>query len=95
MLYKKSFKTSMVGKKIDKNEAQELKIIYNHYFDNRTEIMKNTSFKVKDVFGDILSKDSISTEQIPELNSFWAENGWIIFLYKPIFIYNIWIGSVF
>ena len=35
--------------------------------------MKNTSFRVEDVFGDIISKDSISPEQIPELIDFLAK----------------------
>ena len=30
--------------------------------------MKNTSFKVEDVFGDVISKASSSREQITELN---------------------------
>ena len=29
--------------------------------------MKKTQFKVEDIFGDIISKDSISTEQITKL----------------------------
>ena len=32
--------------------------------------MKNTQFKVEDVFGDILSKDNFSQEQITKLNNF-------------------------
>ena len=32
--------------------------------------MKNTSFKVEDIFGDVKSKDSISPEQITKLNNF-------------------------
>ena len=35
--------------------------------------MKNTSFKVEDVFGDVISKDSISSEQITKLNNFLAK----------------------
>ena len=35
--------------------------------------MKNTSFKVEDVFGDIISKDNFSQEQITKLNNFLAE----------------------
>ena len=31
--------------------------------------MKNTQFKVKDVFGDKLGKEGISTEQITKLNT--------------------------
>ena len=32
--------------------------------------MKNTSLKVEDVFGDILSKDDFSQEQTTKLNNF-------------------------
>ena len=64
LLYEKTFKKSMVDKKIDEKEADELKKIYNHYIDKRSEIMKNTSFKVKDIFGDVISKDNFSQEQI-------------------------------
>ena len=35
--------------------------------------MRNTSFKVEDVFGDVISKDSISPEQITKLNNFLAK----------------------
>ena len=42
LLYEKILKQSMVDKKIDEKEAQELKKIYNHYIDKRSEIMKNT-----------------------------------------------------
>ena len=35
--------------------------------------MKNTSFKVEDVFGDIISKDNFSQEQITKLNKFLAK----------------------
>ena len=35
--------------------------------------MKNTQFKVEDVFGDVISKDSISPEQITKLNNFLAK----------------------
>ena len=64
LLYEKTLKQSMIDKKIDQKEAEELKKIYNHYFDKRSEIMKNTQSKVEDVFGDVISKDSISPEQI-------------------------------
>ena len=59
LLYEKTMKQSMIDKKIDEKEAQELKKIYNHYIDKRSEIMKNTSFKVEDVFGDVISKDNL------------------------------------
>ena len=73
LLYEKTLKQSMVDKKIDEKEAQELKKIYNHYIDKRKEIMKITQFKVEDVFGDVLSKDNFSQEQITKLNNFLAK----------------------
>ena len=73
LLYEKTLKQSMVDKKIDEREAQELKKIYNHYIDKRSEIMKNTSFKFEDVFGDVISKDNFSQEQITKLNNFLAK----------------------
>ena len=72
LLYEKTLKQSMV-KKIDENEAQELKKIYNHFIDKRKEIMKNTSFEVEDVFGDVKSKDNFSQDQITKLNNFLAK----------------------
>ena len=44
LLYDKTLKQSMIDKKIDETEAQELKKIYNHYIDKRSGIMKNTQF---------------------------------------------------
>ena len=73
MLYEKTLKQPMIDKKIDEKEAQELKKIYNHYIDKRSEIMKNTSFKVEDVFGDVLSKDNFSQEQITKISNFLAK----------------------
>ena len=35
--------------------------------------MKNTQFRVEDIFGDAISKDSISPEQMIRLNSFSAK----------------------
>ena len=57
-------------KKIDEKEALELKKIYNHYLYKRKEIMKNTQFRVEDVFGDIISEDNISQDQIIKFNNF-------------------------
>ena len=37
-----------------------MKKIYNLYVDKRKDIMKNTQFKVEDVFGDVISKDNFS-----------------------------------
>ena len=63
----------MVDKKFDQKEAEELKKIYNHYPDKRKEVMKNTQFKVEDVFGDIISKDNFSLEQITKANNVLAK----------------------
>ena len=73
LLNEKTLKQSMLDKKIDEKEAQELKKIYNHCIDKRSEFMKNTSFKVEDVFGDVISKDNFSQEQVPKLNNFLAK----------------------
>ena len=67
-------KQSKVDKKIDEKETQELKKIYNHYLDKRKEIMDSTKLKIEDIFGDVISKDSISTEQTTKLNNFLAKN---------------------
>ena len=73
LLYEKTLKESMIDKKIDQKEAEQLKQNYNHYIDKKSEIMKNTQFKVEDVFGDVISKDSISPEQITKPNNFSAK----------------------
>ena len=70
LLYEKTLKEPMVDKQIDEKEAEELKKFHNHYLDKRTEIMKNASFKVEDVFDNLISKGSISPEQIAMLNRF-------------------------
>ena len=73
LFYEKTLKQIMIDTKIDQKEADELKKIYNHYLYKRKEIMKNTQFKVEDVFGDVMSKDIFSQEQIPKLNKFLAK----------------------
>ena len=73
ILYEKTLSQSMIDKKIDGKESLELKKIYNHYVDKRREIMNSTKFKVEDIFGDVISKDSISPEQITKLNNFSAK----------------------
>ena len=35
--------------------------------------MKNTSFRVEDIFTDVLNKDTVSPEQITKLNNFLAK----------------------
>ena len=52
----------MIDKRIDQKEAEQLKQNYNHYIDKRKDIMKNTQFKVEDLFGDVISKDNFSQE---------------------------------
>ena len=73
ILYEKTMKESMIDKKIGRKEAEQLKQIYNHCFDKRKEIMYSTKFKVQDIFSDVISKDSISPEQITKLNNFLAK----------------------
>ena len=51
--------------------------------------MKNTQFKVEDVFGDVIRKDNFSQEQIIKLNNFFRQNNvnnnfsMKIILFKP------------
>ena len=73
ILYEKTLNRSMISKKFDEKEDQGLKKIYNHYIDKRKQIMNSTKFKVEDKFGDVISKDSISPEQITKLNIFLAK----------------------
>ena len=73
ILYEKTLNQSMIDKKIDEKESQELKKIYNHYVDKRIEIMDSTKFKVEEIFGEVISKDTISQEQIIKLNNFLAK----------------------
>ena len=73
LLYEKTLKESMIDKKINEKESEQLKQIYNHYIDKKSEILKNTQFKVEDVFSDVISKDTISTEQITKINNFLAK----------------------
>ena len=42
--------------------------------------MKNTQFKVKDIFGDVISKDSISPEQVTKLKNFLTKMMWTLIL---------------
>ena len=68
----------MIGKWLDEKEALEYKKIFNHYLDKRNDIMKNAQFKVEDVFGDIVSKDSFPPEQTTKPNKFLAKIMWIL-----------------
>ena len=73
MLYEKLLKTSIVDKKNDEKEALEFKKFFDHYLDKRKDFMKNIQFKVEDVFGEIISKDNFSQEQITKMNYFLAK----------------------
>ena len=55
--FAKTLKQSIIYEKIDEKEAEELKKIYNHYLDKRSEIMEKTQIKVEDLFNDIIYKD--------------------------------------
>ena len=73
ILYEKTLNQSMTDKKTDKKEVLELKKLYYHKLDKRKQIMDSTKFKVEDIFGDVISKDSISLKQITELKNFLAK----------------------
>ena len=73
ILYEKILYQSMIDKKINEKEALELTKIYNHYLDKRKEIKNSIKFKVEDIFGDVISKDSISPEQTTKLNNLLAK----------------------
>ena len=63
----------MVEEKTDEKEAQDLKKLYKPYLDKRKDIVNSTKIKVEDVFGDIISKDSVSPEQLSKHNNFPAK----------------------
>ena len=73
VLYERTLNLSMIDKKIDEKEAQELKKIYNQYVDKRKDIMNSTKLNAEDKFGDVISKDSLSPEQITKLNNLLAK----------------------
>ena len=56
ILYEETLTQSMVDRKRDGKEAPELKKIYNHSIDKRSEIKKNTQFKVEDIIGVVIMK---------------------------------------
>ena len=60
-------------KKSDEKEALEFKKIYKQYIDKRSEIKKNSQFKIEDIFGNVIRKDSTSQEQITKPNNFSAK----------------------
>ena len=54
LLYEKILEESMIDQKINEKESEQLKQIYNHSIDKKSEIMKNTQFKVENVFTDVI-----------------------------------------
>ena len=66
----------MIDLKKHETEALEWNKFYKLYRDKRKETMKITTFKVQDVLSDILSKESISREQLTKLNNFLAKLMW-------------------
>ena len=60
----------MVDTKI---EASEMKKVTIHYLDKRKEILKNTQFKVEDIFCNIIGKVSFSSDQITIHNKLLAK----------------------
>ena len=73
LFFEEILKTSMIDKEVAQKEGEDIKKIYNHYHDKREQFMKNTQFKVGDVFAVVISKDNFSQEQITKLNNFLAK----------------------
>ena len=67
-------KQSLFDQKIDEKETFELKKTKDRYLNKTKDIMKNTKFSVENVFGDLLGKQSNSTEQITKLIIFFSQN---------------------
>ena len=68
LLFEKTLKESMIERKIDQKETEQLKRIYTLYNDKGKEILNSTKFKVEVIIGDIISKDLISPEQVTKPN---------------------------
>ena len=73
LLYEKNLKKSLLDRKIDEKESEELKSIYDHYLNKQKEIMNNTKFTVEGVFGKLDHSESKTSEQIQTLNAFLAK----------------------
>ena len=54
----------MLDEKIDEKEADELKKVYSHSLDKRSEKGKYTLFKVQHVFGDIIAESHNNQDHI-------------------------------
>ena len=70
VFYEKDLNESLVVEKIEEKEALELKKNYVLYPDRRKEIMTSTQFKVQDIFGANINKDTISQDRIIKSNNF-------------------------
>ena len=68
-----TLKQPMMQKKVDDKKAQESKNSHKHLLHEGIDRMKNTQFKVEDVFGDILGKESNSNKKGTELDFLWAK----------------------
>ena len=64
----------MIDRKSNEKESEQLKQFFSHYIAKKSDIMKNTQFTVEDVFTDVISKDTFSTEQTTKLNKFFSQN---------------------
>ena len=73
LFHDNTLQQSMTEKQIDETKSGEMKKIYNHYLHKRKETMKKTSFRAEDVFDDVISKDSISSEQMSKPNNFLSK----------------------
>ena len=74
----KDFDNLYGWQKIDGKEAEDMKKIYFHYIDKRSEIMKHAQFRNEEVFGDVISKDSTSSEQITKQKNCLVKIMWIL-----------------
>ena len=63
-------KSSMIDKKIDEKESEDIKKIYSHYVDEIKEILKKSQFTVEVTFGDIKNKGKTFQDQIIKLKIF-------------------------
>ena len=63
----------MIEKK-DEKEAQELKKVYNHYLNKRTDFMEKTQIKNKDSFSELIGDYASPPDQILKLNTFPDQN---------------------
>ena len=63
----------MIDETIDEKEGEKLRSIYNHHINKQDGIKKSNQFKVEEVFGNIIPKDTISPQQITKFNRFSAK----------------------